>query len=435
MKRIVWLLGVLMILAMMYGAAFFSQKAERREMMPSRSIHNAQPTGYMGWYLAAQQAGLKLHVWRRPFSRLAEMPEGSAMIVVEPHTVSGTQLVFGENESERLLQWVAKGNTLVLLDNFGRVGPNTLLRQLGWRAQPLKSQTEFALNAGPNADPTLWKYVYAPIRTGLSTRLSQQEKMGLTSQILLQDDQGRPALIQVRYGRGTLVLGTIADLADNRDIQDRERDNFQFWTNLLAHLRQPLYLNEYVHGYQEAEDLFAYYQQRTPLGQVLLHLVLGMVAVFMISVRPWRPPSPKAVAEPAVGLAAFLQSMAALYQRRSASQMALVPLVREIERTLRRRYHVELVEASRIRALLEADENGYSGEALTLALQEAALAVRQGQRLSPSQVLKLVRQLTVIQERLHHGTHPRTGHTNHRVRGSQAAGTAASHRFRSGRGH
>jgi hypothetical protein len=121
-----------MIVLAVLMAALSSERTES-EPFANRSAHSSSSEGYKAWYLANRKAGLPLSVWERPFEDLHTLPAPATMLIVEPYTVARTEIIFGQQEIESLMDWVSQGNTLVLLDDFKRYGSARLLRQLHLR--------------------------------------------------------------------------------------------------------------------------------------------------------------------------------------------------------------------------------------------------------------------------------------------------------------
>ena len=103
--------------------------------------------------------------------------------------------------------------------------------------------------------------------------------------------------------------------------------------------------------------------------------------------------------------------MAGIYERTQAASLVLGPQLAHLESLLRRYYRMDLDQRERLADLLKARCEEYSGKnpaeasALIAALEAASHAVHSGQKLPPGEVLRLSRQLTLIQERLFDG-HP-----------------------------
>lgn len=413
------------------------QKAETTPL-PNRSLYNAAPMGVRAWYLTLKKAGLPIKSWERAFKELSDIPHPSTMVIVEPYTVAQSSIIFGQKDIDALFQWVQRGNTLVFLDNWGRYGAQYILKRmnvadLGVVVEtytiPASMQMPQTLSvpttqADDSAQKLLQAFMKKPILTESRRRFrvdSVDSTRAASVHVLLQDSAHRPVLIALQYGQGKIILGTAPDLAANHYLRQPANDNYQFLTNLLTLERKPILLNEFVHGYTEITDLLSYYQQKTPLGDMLVQLGIGFLFLLWLSFVRW---TPKALSTQelsaleqtaqlsADGVQPFIQSLASIYERSHAASLAIGPQVQQIEQTLQKRFGLGLKETGRLQHLLASLSDAYSGkEAFSKPvkddwfdiLQKAQRVIREEERLSHRDVLQLSRQLTMIQEHLHHG--------------------------------
>jgi hypothetical protein len=411
------MLGGLLILVFLMTQ--LSQKGMEAEPFANRSVFNNDVTGYRAWFLASRKTGLPIRIWQKPFSKISELPGPSTMLIVEPYTVSSNTVTFTPKDTRALLSWVGRGNTLVLLDDFQRRGSEYLLNQLepALKVQAAKSPPK---TIGLSQSPAILRsYVAASLRTSNTRRLAFT-RASSQARVLLADEAHRPLLVQVPYQAGTIIMGTPLDLGSNAYLYDPANDNYQFLSNLLVVESKPIFVNEFVHGYTEINDIFAYLQQKTPLGQIFMQLMLGFLVILWLSFVRWTPrligvpngqePSPSGSME------AYTHSLANIYHRTHAASAALEPQVLRIEAILSKRYRVTMKEEARVRHLLDELSGGYSSRdespaVLWESLQKAHGAVDRQERIPHRELLKLSRQLSIIQDRLErkahqHGTRP-----------------------------
>lgn len=420
-------LAVLGLLSLMVVGSLMQGVSSPQSMpLPDRSVYSTGPTGYRAWHLLAQKIGLPVRLWEQSFSELSGLETAHTMVMVAPYTMatmtgSGDRMVFGPKEAEQLLVWVMRGHTLILLDDFERAGSREVLRRLGLRVEGVVS-TRDAASPAPVAlvggHRLLGSYLRQPLWTQARNRLViGARRFHSPVHVLLQDAQGRPVLAGARYGLGRVIVGTAVDLGSNRYLHaPPENDNHQFLTNLLIVEQRPVLVNEFVHGYEATRNVFAYYREHTPLGQMVVHLLVGFWFLWWLSAVRWRPPRAIAGghapgASEDTGTYAFVDSMAISYARQQAGVLTLAPQLSQIEQLLARRYRMSLVQEGRVRQLLDRLDGGVSmkgddegsPQALAEALTEAQRAVAAQSRLAHAQVLRLSRQLTRIQERLQEG--------------------------------
>lgn len=394
-----------------------------REALVENSIYNGGPSGYKAWFLTAQKAGLPVKVWESGFDELNTLPLPSTVLIVKPFTVAGSKIVFGHKEADQLLDWVARGNNLVLLDDFSRTGSNAIAHRvmLNVRREVLPSKKQNTDAPPPPPRPLrlmeralLNTYVSAPLLSQSHISLHPQPDSGQFSRTaILAGPTGKTRLWRLNYKGGTLILGTVTDLAENRYLNTPENDNYQLLTNLLRSGNAPIYINEFVHGYMETGDLTSYFQKKTPLGSIFAQLVLFFMMLLWLSFVRWTP-KPRETDESLKhktgggGQAAYLESLAGLYFRSKSPTLALGPQLRQLETILRKRFRIGLDEDARLLDLLTTLFANYSNSedspaALLDAVKKARRMIEQGDRHSHRDLLKLSRQLSVIEERLRHG--------------------------------
>lgn len=424
-------LAILSVLAL-FGLALLTQGGTTPERSGDsapvgRSIYSAAPSGSKAWYLTLKRSGLPLMVWDKPLLPHGGPPLPALLVLISPE--SG----FDVREADALLDWVDRGHTVVLLDDFVRAGSVRILRRLAHRlvltseAPPLPEEWD-ALSADifripPSADKRLAFRVAAPIRSRTERRLQDlSAASGNFSQgvrVLLEDAQHRAVLLSLPYGRGKLILGTVADLVENRFLHDLPNDNAQFLANVLMLERKPVLVDEFVHGYGESPDLAGYYRQKTPVPEMLTSLGLGFLFLLWLGLSR-RPVesfrrlssepestdfSPEVSGVGADDMVTFVDSLAALYERQQAAPPVLSPLLRRIDVLLKTRFDISSEEDAAWSHLLAGRLAPYSSESQDWpdVLRKARAVVERQQRLPARDVLRLSQQLIRIQEALQHG--------------------------------
>lgn len=411
-RRPVFILPLLLMALIVMVALLTMLSPERSQPEPfaNRSIYNNAPSGYKAWYLANRKAGLPMTAWERSFSDLDQVPEPATMLIVEPFTVAQSHITFGRDEVNTLLTWVSRGNTLVLLDDFKRYGSEYFLQVMSQKVRNAPGSANLPLHALAKPDPLLASFLGAPLRSEVTRRFEPGTDYPV--QVLLADGQNRPLIIRIGYQKGSLILGTPVDLASNKFLPAQpENDNFQFLSNLLLLEKKPVFINEFVHGYAAIDNILAYYQQKTPLGGMLVQLFFAFLLVLWLSFFRWtRPPEDKSVPGKEGSLGAFINSLAGVYYRNRAGSLALGPQLDQIDRTLKRRYRVTLQEeeTARLDHLLQDLFADYSSKdespgVLIAGLKKAREITEQQAPVHPRELLRLSRQLAFIQERLRHG--------------------------------
>lgn len=431
-------LFVTLMLLVLSGCIVFSHmmnteksNAKREGLFPNASIYSPKPSGYKAWYTVFQKVNIKIRPWRKGFRKLEELPTPATMIIIEPHSVSTDTFTFSQQTIDQLLGWVDAGNSLIILDTFNRPSTQPFLESL---KLPTTEKVESSSSSNTSTtlqivsqNPLLKSYITEPLRTNSLYRFPRNtlqkalaNKKKYHPRILLEDASQHPYLIQIQYGRGEIVLGTPSDMANNGFLYDTDTDNYQFFANLLFTRTDPLYVNEFVHGFTDSPDIFTYYS-RTPLGHIAVQLAFLFAFLLWASFYRWKPALPASDTQlEQSSEKRFIDSLASIYERGQATPVILAPMVKEIETTLRNRFRVDLPDLGQnrseshrveevLRTILGDNKRGIPPErsladpALT-ALKKAMETVRVEKRLSHRDTLMLMQQLSLIQEKLKYGS-------------------------------
>ncbi|MEM8806733.1 MAG: DUF4350 domain-containing protein [Cyanobacteria bacterium P01_G01_bin.38] len=232
------------------------------------STFNRAPNGYLGWYREMVERGIPLERWQRPYRDLpdrdraepadpvGDQPTGEqatgasspqTLIQVRPRLVDPSWIW-----SETWVKdWLSDGNRLIVL------GINRAVT-----AAPFSTQQE-----SPQGNVVV------------QTRRRQIFLEKDFSQIL-GDDSGA-VVWQESRDEGTITFATTPYLAANA--YQSETGNYEFLAALVTETDGPIWIDEYLHGYREAEDIvqdvakdWFTYLTRTPI------LVAGLqIAVLM----------------------------------------------------------------------------------------------------------------------------------------------------------
>lgn len=340
-------LGLLLVgMILLSGVSETLKSAQtQKDYFTDRSAYNEGPSGYQAWYTVIQKTNTYIRPWKKPFENL---PQPATMVVLEPKSVIRLDVTVRKTDLPRILSWVEKGNTLIWIDQFDRGNPDLLLKTLGLKLVTPKSSTPahpiapHALHLSLSAPNALRAFVKQPIVSETQQALAiTHSKYPLT--VLLENQHHQPVLIRAPYFKGHIIIGTVTDLASNQFLQNREIDNFQYFSNLIRLPKKPVYLNEYVHGHQSDASLFSYYNQHTPLGKVLIQLCFVFLFLLWWSFSPWRPQRHIVLEQDkSIQLNEFVGSLASIYYKADAQELLLTPYLHQIEQALNRRHHLSL---------------------------------------------------------------------------------------------
>jgi hypothetical protein len=149
------LLFLILILGALVGLNAISYtKTEQipdSEAHPNRSSYNSGATGTSAFYSLLAETGNKVVRWQQPPAALLAAPAGKITTLV---LIGQPRRFVTEQDSEKILQWVAKGGRLVLIDRF----PDRSLMKTkgGWRISAVSLSAPFSgpvpSEAGPLTD-------------------------------------------------------------------------------------------------------------------------------------------------------------------------------------------------------------------------------------------------------------------------------------------
>lgn len=221
--------------------------APSRDRLSSGSTYSRSPNGYGAWYAFMEQRGTPIKRWQRPLSALENQP---------PITLLRVRGTLTRSPLDRPVDpWVEQGHTIVTLGVWQDVTEAPFTSEINSPQGKVKIETTRRASLGSNDIELLGD------RFGAVAWVETQEK-------------GRKISVTTPY------LGANA-------YQD-EPGNYEFLAELLAATNQPIWVDEYIHGYRDAdaEDKakvtgnWWLYLAKTPL---LLVVVQGAI-IFIVAI-------------------------------------------------------------------------------------------------------------------------------------------------------
>lgn len=422
------ILTVLLVLLVLIGLSAAGNvefdARDESEAQPLRSTYNAGPTGVRALYQWLEESGYAVARWRKRFSDLPRQAAQGTLVIVGPFPLFET---VEEKEAEHLREWLAAGGKLLIIspdpeEQFGFanivtqtptpteatpppaeettpltplinpasdqliVQPTAITRglhdlALSQRAQRLKFVTPKA------TDQTATK---AP-ETDEKAEEKEERPHSLTAPVIHLGDQTGAVLADFNYGAGRVVFFSDPFAIANNGLG--RGGNQQLALNLLDALKQPgqpIYFDEYHHGYRSEENALLRYFNGTPLWWVLGQLLLlGVLLVYSYGKRFARPlPLPHTDRHSPLE---FVGSMANLQQTAQARDLAIENIYPRFKARLCRRLSLpvkatptEIAIALRKRRTLAA----YANE-LELALQDSEYVLA-GAQIDDQRLVELV---------------------------------------------
>ena len=286
-KKRWWLGGAIAICAVILMTLI---AAPSNQKLNSGSTYSRAPDGYGAWYAFMSEQGLSIQRWQKPFSALAKPENADSKIALLQITSSlKRQSIYGYRR-----EWVEQGNTLILL---GIQQPVT----------PASFSSEHDSQVGV-------------VRIDTARRKQKAE------QVLLGDRFG--AIVwEEKLGEGRVILATTPYLAANA-YQDSE-GNYEFLAKLVTQDEYPIWVDEYIHGYKDAEaieregggDIFSYLVN-TPLFPLLIQgSIILLVAILAVNRR--LGPALTLTASVVDNSKAYIEALAAVLRKAGNSEFVV----------------------------------------------------------------------------------------------------------------
>ncbi|MBW4585725.1 DUF4350 domain-containing protein [Aetokthonos hydrillicola Thurmond2011] len=289
--RLVWFGAI--ALAAMILLSFIA--APQNSKLNIGSTYSRSPDGYGAWYAFMQHNGANIRRWQKPFSDLNAEKNPVTLIQVNSYSIE-PQL------DKQEIEWVEKGNNLVILGVHGSVSAAGFSTMQKSSAGNVKIQTRRRreINSGGN--------------------VSLGDRFG--------------AIVwEKHYGKGNAIFSTTPYLAANA-YQDYPT-NFQYLSNLVKEKGNLLLVDEYIHGYKDPivrkregqGDLVSYFA-KTPLfpGLVLLSVLLLVV----ISAENRRFGKPVSLETPAINNSEdYIYALAQVLEKAEARDFVVEMLGKE----------------------------------------------------------------------------------------------------------
>jgi len=264
--------------------------APANNKLNSGSSYNRAPEGYGAWYAFIQQRGIPIQRWRKPFADLATNQKGKPPTTLLRVHNSLTYPHISDTERN----WIEQGNTLVNLGVRGTVTAapfSTIQRKEGER---IKIDTQ---------------------------RREKEEPEGLLG------DRFGAIVWSEKIGKGQVIYATTPHLAANA-YQDFP-GNYEFLAKLVSQNSQTVWIDEYIHGYKDAEvikqehqqNVFSYLAQ-TPLFPAFVQgCIILLVTILALNRRFGKPLT---LSPPVINNSqAYIQALASVLQKANSSELIL----------------------------------------------------------------------------------------------------------------
>ncbi|WP_227873600.1 DUF4350 domain-containing protein, partial [Aphanothece sacrum] len=207
------------------------------------STYNRNPDGYGAWYAYMEKKGTPIKRWQKPLEILSNK-ESITLLQIYPNNLPSALI-------NKQKDWLKKGNKLIILG-------------------VKKSVTEANFT-------TLHDYKLGQIK--IETKRRNKEE----NDTILGDKFG--AIIwQEKIGKGQIIASVTPDLAANA-YQDNP-GNYEFLAKLVTETGNPIYVDEYLHGYKDKEviekevggNIFSYFA-KTPILPIFIQVLVIIIVL------------------------------------------------------------------------------------------------------------------------------------------------------------
>jgi hypothetical protein len=240
------------------------------------STYSRAPSGYGAWYASLQQQGIAVKRWQRPLEELWDvpsLPKGEEVVWHDRRNVPPARLLSNIGGSPITLVRIANGRERVSLPiaNKNWIEQGNVVVLLGVRSPATSAPFSSSLPSPVGA-------------VKVETRRRHTEETA-DQNILLKDAAGAVVWEQV-LGQGRIISVVTSHLAANA--YQNEPGNLKFLTKLLTAPGNPIWIDEYSHGFR---DQTAIAKQKSGslagyLAQTSLP-VLAMQALIILLVLIW----------------------------------------------------------------------------------------------------------------------------------------------------
>lgn len=277
--------------------------APSRDRLSSGSTYSRAPDGYGAWYAFMAQRGTPIQRWQRPLSALENEPPMTLLRINGSLTRSPID--------QPLASWRQQGHTIVTLGVWQDV-----------TAAPFTSQ------------------LHSPQGT---VKIATTRRAALTrDQVELLGDRFGAVAWAETNGSGREIYVVTPYLAANA--YQHEPGNYEFLAQLLTATNQPIWVDEYMHGYRDANVAaqreftgnWWSYLAKTP---VLLIFVQGaIILILAIAAHNYRFGQGEAIPPPPINNSEkYIQALASVLRQAKSSQFVIQTISKAEQLALQKR--------------------------------------------------------------------------------------------------
>ena len=281
----------------------------------SGSTYGKSSDGYGAWYQYMSEKEISIKRWRKPFSQFIANNQRETTYVQILSKADFLQGAIGLSELK--LDWVSKGNTLVIIGKYEPATAAPFESSIPYRQQTLSDNQ---------------------IKIKTTRRYRQQKRTKAKIKSILKDRYGA-VVWQEQIGKGKVIYCTTPYLAANA-YQDYP-DNYEFLAELVDD-HKTIWIDEYIHGYKDKQTIakeqrenILSYLAKTPLYllfiQTVLIAIIAAVAGFRrfgISIKP------KTVI--ADNSTAYIDALAGVLEKAQSTDFVVEAIAKDEQRKLQK---------------------------------------------------------------------------------------------------
>ncbi|MCS7031408.1 MAG: DUF4350 domain-containing protein [Gloeomargarita sp. SKYG116] len=326
-----WGLGLIALVVIVGLTVFLAPAGNIRQR---GSTYSRAPDGYSAWYEFMQQQGHRIKRWQKPSDRLKKMETPITLVRVNSQLSPGWL-------SSSDADWIRAGHVLI---------------ELGIQ-RPVTAA----------AFTTLHRTPYGAVKIQTRRRFAQYPPEPYS--FLLRDEHGG-IIQQVSLDKGQYIQVITPYLAANA--YQSEAGNFAYLESLVIQPGFPIYVDEFIHGYKDAETRqqkgrrdWISYLARTPWRVIFMQaLMIGLAGLWGLNAR-LGPAQSLRVTEPD-NSRMYINALAAVLMKAGASGWVVETIQKAEQQHLQRQLGLgdELLDITDLAAIWE-QRTGRSAEQLT----------------------------------------------------------------------
>lgn len=303
--RRLWFVGIFLL-----GLLLLTLIAAPNTRQMSGSTYSRDPDGYGAWYAYMEKQGTPVQRWQKPVDQLLN-PEQSNLS--QPVTLLQIHSKLDPGFYDDA--WVKQGNTLIIL------GVRTLVTAANF----------VTVHSSPKGDVRIaTRRRYLTSSTGQP--IDAKEDNVVIETTVLGDLFG--AIVwQREIGKGRVILVTTPFLAANA-YQDSP-GNYQFLAELVTQAQHPIWVDEYLHGYKDSQEIqketennWFIYLAKTPLLPIFFQTAI------LLTILIWAQNHRFGQAQPVSATkidnsTAYIQALASVLHKAQSSEFVIAMIGKE----------------------------------------------------------------------------------------------------------